>query len=205
MSPSLSHQKATQALNFFARQEGGEINRMKALKLIFFADRYHLRKYGRFVVGAHYYAMKNGPVGSEVKQVAELDAEWLDAETQRYAKAFLRKKSPYIFQSLAAPDERVFSKSDLEALNFACEKFGKMGEFKLSEITHSYPEWKRHAQAIGEGKKRIPMNYHDFLLDPPARFDPCHPLTEQERAVALELFADRETFDQHWNGGGGCH
>ena len=41
------HEKATQAINFFARESGGQINKMKAIKLIYFAERYHLRKYGR--------------------------------------------------------------------------------------------------------------------------------------------------------------
>ncbi len=35
------YKKATQALNFFAIKCGGKIDKMKALKLIFFADRYH--------------------------------------------------------------------------------------------------------------------------------------------------------------------
>ena len=44
MSLSLAHRKATQALNFLARQSpGGRINKLKALKLVFFADRYHLK------------------------------------------------------------------------------------------------------------------------------------------------------------------
>ncbi len=61
---SFSHRKATQALNFFAAKAGGKINKMKALKLVFFADRYHLRKYGRPVVGDEYLAMNYGPVAS---------------------------------------------------------------------------------------------------------------------------------------------
>lgn len=49
-----SHEKATQALNYLARENGGEINRMKALKLVYLADRYHLRTFGRPVVGDDY-------------------------------------------------------------------------------------------------------------------------------------------------------
>ena len=59
---SFSHRKATQALNFFARQGGGSINKMKALKLVYFADRSHLRRYGRPVVGDEYLAMNFSPV-----------------------------------------------------------------------------------------------------------------------------------------------
>lgn len=73
MSSPLTHRKATQALNFMARQSGGRISRLKALKLLFFADRYHLRKYGRTVSGCTYYAMTHGPVASEAKSIAEDD------------------------------------------------------------------------------------------------------------------------------------
>src|SRR5882724_2767190 len=68
---SFSHRKATQALNFFARKAGGRINKMKALKLVYFADRYHLRKYGRPVVGDEYLAMNYGPVASGTKDLAK--------------------------------------------------------------------------------------------------------------------------------------
>ena len=66
---SFSHRKATQALNFFAQRAGGSINKMKALKLVYFADRYHLRKYGRPVVGDEYLAMNYGPVASGTKDL----------------------------------------------------------------------------------------------------------------------------------------
>src|SRR5438309_84841 len=69
---SFSHRKATQALNFFAQRAGGSINKMKALKLVYFADRYHLRKYGRPVVGDEYLAMNYGPVASGTKDLAEM-------------------------------------------------------------------------------------------------------------------------------------
>jgi uncharacterized phage-associated protein len=71
MSLSIAHRKAAQALNYFARQEGGSINKLKALKLLFFADRYHLRKFGRPVSECTYFAMAHGPVASEAKNIAE--------------------------------------------------------------------------------------------------------------------------------------
>ena len=67
----LDVEKATQALNFFARQEGASIVKMKALKLVFFADRYHLRRYGRPVVRDKYKAMEYGPVASTAYDLIE--------------------------------------------------------------------------------------------------------------------------------------
>jgi len=84
MSLTIAHRKATQALNYFARQEGGSINKLKALKLLFFADRYHLRKYGRPVSECAYYAMTHGPVASEAKQIAE-EADQLPKPARDYS------------------------------------------------------------------------------------------------------------------------
>jgi len=72
MQLSFSHRKATEALNFFAIKAGGRINKMKALKLVFFADRYHFRQYGRPVTNDEYIAMEYGPVPSGCKDLAEM-------------------------------------------------------------------------------------------------------------------------------------
>ena len=66
------YKKATQALNFLAKKKGGKINRMKALKLIYFADRLHLRTYGRPIIGDDYWAMQFGPVPSCTNNIAKL-------------------------------------------------------------------------------------------------------------------------------------
>ncbi len=63
--------KAAQSLNCLAKKSGGRINKMKAIKLIYFADRYYLRKYGRPVANDEYVAMGYGPVGSKTKDIAE--------------------------------------------------------------------------------------------------------------------------------------
>src|SRR5207237_3271008 len=86
---SFSHRKATQALNFFAHRAGGSINKMKALKLVYFTDRYHLRRYGRPVVGDEYVAMNYGPVASGTKDVAEM-SDFLGEEEKTYARRFIR-------------------------------------------------------------------------------------------------------------------
>ena len=195
MAASLSSQKITQALAFFAHQEGGEINRMKAFKLLFFADRYHLRKYGRPVSGAHYVAMKNGPVASEAKDIA-LMVGLTDAEIG-YAQQFITPTSKNNYGSLVEPDCSVFSESDLEAMNFSWKKFGKLAEFQLSKLTHFYPEWSKHEDIL-KFSLSARMDYTDFFLDPIKPNDPCHPLTKDERITAIELFQKQQLFEQFW-------
>jgi uncharacterized phage-associated protein len=197
MSPSLTHRKATQALNFFAGESGGSINKLKALKLLFFADRYHLRKFGRPVSECAYYAMAHGPVASEAKHIAEED-DRLPAPARTYARKFLEKKTSYEYASVARVDKDVLSASDLEALTFAWENFGYLSQFQLRDLTHHYPEWKRHERAL-KNNKRIAMDYADFFGDPDANQNPCHALTAKEREAALELFHQRQAFDERWS------
>jgi len=200
MSLFLAHRKATQALNFLARQAGGRTNKLKALKLLFFADRYHLRKYGRPVSECAYFAMKDGPVASEAKQVAE-DSDFLPAPARSHARSFLEKKSDYDYASVADVDSSVLSGTDVEALTFAWENFGYLPKYQLRDITHRYPEWKRHEHTLLQpgGPRRVQMDYADFFADPAAGCNPCHALTPKEREVARELFLQRQAFDQRWS------
>lgn len=173
-----AYKKAVQAINFFAISNGGEINKLKALKLIFFADRFHLRKYGRPITNDQYWAMQFGPVPSGVKDLFELDS--VSHNERHYAADFLVKGSTeHSDCSIAPVDTSVFSQSDLEALQFAWYHFG--GRSGIVEKTHSYPEWKRHEAAIKGGSTREPMDYLDFLDDPPPGVNPCHPLSDEER------------------------
>jgi uncharacterized phage-associated protein len=173
-----AYTKAVQALNFFARQNGGEIEKLHALKLVFFADRFHLRKYGRPITNDQYWAMRLGPVPSGVKDLFELDSASHDE--RHYAEGFfVRGTRPHTIRSIAEVDSHVVSQTDLEAVEFAWRSFGRLSG--IVERTHNYPEWKRHEPAIEGGTTRVPMDYNDFLEDPPQGVNPCHPLTPDER------------------------
>jgi uncharacterized phage-associated protein len=207
MSPALhipaSVRKSTQALNYFAclaaRGAPQPLNKMKALKLLFFADRYHLRKYGRPVSDCAYFAMKNGPVASEAKNVAE-ESSRLEASERNYARRFVRRKDAYHFSSVAEVDKSVLSQTDIEALEFAWRTFGQYTQFQLRDITHHYPEWKRHAAKLRhDGNKRVEMDYADFFNDPAPGYNPCHALLAKDRKIALHLFLDQQAFNHRWS------
>jgi len=190
-----AYKKAAQAINYFAIQNGGEIDKLHALKLVFFADRYHLRKYGRPLTNDQYWAMRFGPVASGVKDLFELDS--LSHEERHYADSLLVKGSKeYSVRSVAVVDNAVFSESDREAVHFAWMNFGhKPG---IVETTHLYPEWKRHESAIAGGSTRVPMDYLDFLDDPPEGVNPCHALTAEEREARREQLEEMADIAALW-------
>ena len=193
-----SHRKATQALNFMARQAGGSIHKLKALKLVYFADRYHLRRFGRPVIGDEYLAMEYGPVPSNTKDIAEI-SEFLGKEEREYAKTYIRPNKHYSYGSEREVEEKVFSQSDRDALAWAWKNFGHVARFNLAEMTHAYPEWKRHEASLkAKLTSRAPMNYRDFLEDPPKGFDPCHPLTPEGREAVAEGICEVASFERSW-------
>ncbi len=118
-------------------------DKIKLVKLVYLADKYHLIRYGRTITNDDYYAMEHGPVGMTVKDVLSLDPFNLSHNGFKYASKLLSKVDENKFT--ANTDIRVsfdmLSDSDKEALDFVVEKFGKMGKWKLRDYTHRYPEW----------------------------------------------------------------
>ena len=162
--------KSTQAINYFARKKDGKINKMKAIKLIYLADRYHLRKYGRPIVGDFYWAMKLGPVGSNLLNTANLDNDNLEKDCFKYAQGFLsHQKNDEKLKNIISKKEvdwDVFSQSDIEAFETVFKEFGDKDQFELAELSHKYPEWAKHKEEIDAGKRRVRMSYVDFFSNP---------------------------------------
>lgn len=194
---NFDHRKATQALNHFAMLEGGLINKMKALKLIYLADRYHLRKYGRLITNDIYFAMNYGPVSSSVKDIAE-NSEFLGEMEKRYAASYISPKGRHELRSKTAPDTDVFSDSDIEALNFAWETFSHLGQFELAEITHNYPEWAKHREAL-KFDSRIQMDLSDFLDDPSSNINKCFELNEEDKRTRRDHLHETFHIESLWS------
>src|ERR1035437_4053377 len=192
-----NHKKATQALNFFATQEGGEINKMKAIKLIYLADRYHLRKYGRLITNDTYFAMNYGPVPSGTKDIAE-KSQFLGRQEKHYSPLYLSPKGRYKIESVSPVDQNIFSDSDLEALEYVWLKFGSIDQFQLARLTHLYPEWAKHKQDL-QLDPRIQMAVEDFLDDPTKDIDKCFELSAEDRQARREQLEEAAGIESLWS------
>lgn len=184
------HKKATQAVNYLASKAGGTINKMKAIKLLYFAERYHLRKYGRPIVNDSYWALKYGPIQSMVKDILDQDP-FLADEEKRYAEQYLKQPfwhGRYHIASAEEADLKVFSQTDIEALNFSYDKFGSSNQFELAEITHKYPEWRRHMASLEAGTTRERMRYEDFFSNPEDKNSDVFEIPEEVLTSSKDIF-----------------
>lgn len=158
-----NYKKSVQALNLLALKNGGLLNKMKAIKLIWLSDRLHLRKYGRTISGDVYFAMKLGPVASTTRNL--LERSILSEEEQTYVDEFL-STTRYFYKSIQEPYLRVFSDTDIEILEEIYSKYQHLDQFQLSELSHLFPEWKKYEAALNQGiYSRFEISINDFFVN----------------------------------------
>lgn len=157
--------KAVQALNYFAVKSKGNLNKMKALKLIWLSDRYHLRRYGRTITGDVYFALPFGPVASTTRDILEGSSSLSDGELS-YSNDYIESTSKYNYKSKGELDAKVFSKTDIEVLDLIFSKYQELDQFQLSDLSHSFPEWKKYQSAIEQGiASRFEIDWNDFFAN----------------------------------------
>ena len=182
--------KIVQALNYIAcSQLGHTINSMKAYKLLWLADRYHLRHYGRTISGDEYYALPHGPVPMDAMNIVEGKKTRLTDGTE--GVSYLRKSKRYNITSIAAPRMEVFSVSDIEALDLVLETYGKKTWSELSDFSHTFPEWKMYEPQLENPylKKgyKIDMN---LFFENGKKVDPLFRESKELLELSKELFLE---------------
>lgn len=158
---TMDTKKIIQALAYMAYKEPNHVmDNIKAYKLLWLADRYHVRRTGRLVTGDAYYAMPKGPVPSDAKNLLEGQATHLATDDQ-YLKEYIKCLGDK-YEVVQAPNGKVFSISDREAMDLVYNIFGTMDADRLSSYSHEYPEWLAYKDQIEkEGTKssyRIDMD-----------------------------------------------
>ncbi|MBQ6911768.1 MAG: SocA family protein [Bacteroidales bacterium] len=165
--------KIIQALTYLACKEDDKVmDNMKAYKLLWLADRYHLRQTGMTITGDAYYAMPHGIVPSDAKCILEKEKTKL-RNPKGYKERYIDNKGPHSFMALADADLKVFSESDLEALDKVYETYGQMSAMELSEMSHNFPEWTFYSNLLAD--KELKNSYridldHFFENGPEGKF-----------------------------------
>lgn len=162
-----SKQKANTVILYLANKDYG-ISKMRLLKYVFFADFYHINKYGRPILGDHYVAMDNGPVLSKLYDM-------LKYSTRDYS---IEKRM--IIIPKVKPDLDYLSKSDIEALDYALENYSQYETLEMSKLTHEYEAWK-YARENFPKLKAPSMDWEDLIQNSEVRAK----LQEYSRAIVF--------------------
>lgn len=163
--------KALEVILWLAEREP-EIDFHKVLELLYFADKYHLNKYGRPIVGGRYHAHECGPVCRPVYDL--LVGEPLTVATvERNGELPFEVVGRYRLRAQRSPNIRRLSESDIEALEDAYQRFGHLDFRDLTELGHEEP-----AYIKADGRE---MRYEDFLEESPDRGERAEDLAEISR------------------------
>ena len=116
-------------------------DKLKLIKLLYLADKYHIIRYARTITNDEYWAMDYGPVGSTAKDILGFDAELLSKEF-KYAQKMLKKVDQHNFtlgSHCTINELDKLSETDIEALDFITDHFGSLSTKELIKLTHRYP------------------------------------------------------------------
>lgn len=194
------YKKAVQVLNFFARKAAEEevsLYKTNMLKLVYFADKKHLRESLRTITSDSYIAKQMGPVARDTCSLieAQASAKEQESETVRYANTFitsseekwwpLHRKRGIKITSKEKVDENVLSVSDIETLTFVWNTF-REDLLGLWKQTHLYPEGKK----AEDGKAWAEIEEKELFST--IENDPLGEQTAEEIKNAEELYQERK-------------
>lgn len=151
------------------------------LKTLFYADKYHLQRYGRPVTGDAYVKMPYGPVASLAYDMLKRN-EFLPEEIiGQIDQALTTERSgstPKVSAKRPA-DESCFSGTDLGCLEAALSACDGKGFDCLSHLTHTEQAWI-------EAEMNNEMDYELFIdADTPNRDELLEYIRETSECLAL--------------------
>lgn len=105
-------------------------------KMLYFADRFHLERYGRLITGDSYVAMKNGPVPSGAYDIMKAVRGDGACVVEQDAQDAFTVVGNHEVSPRRKADDTLFSESDIECLQEAVRQYGKLGFTELTRISH---------------------------------------------------------------------
>ncbi|MGJ4747700.1 type II toxin-antitoxin system antitoxin SocA domain-containing protein [Leptospira sp. SA-E8] len=147
---------------------------MKAIKLLFFADRYHIRKFGTPITYDDYFAIQHGPIQSTTKNMLTLEEFYLLNQLDEESSEFIRnnihthvQSNKYEVEILNPEKDSLVSRSEQNSIEFSLSSFFHFDQYELAKITHDYPEWKKFESFFNADlNTRKCMTYLDFFKNP---------------------------------------
>jgi len=120
-----------------------EVDLIYLFKILYFADKEHIKNYGRPILEDNYVAMANGPVPSFVYDLIKgIRGDGIKTEKyQKFYDAFTVYNNFFIDNKIE-PDLDFISKSDIDCINLAIDTYGNWDSDRLSSESHD-EAWKK--------------------------------------------------------------
>jgi len=134
--------KAAQVAAFFAVKAGGSINVLRAMKMIYLADRASLEEREFPITGDDFFSMRFGPVNSLTYRYVRGEAGSRADDWHAYIKPRQGNDIAVAVEIATWDDLDELSRGDVRLLEATWERFKDIQRFDLAEWTHKFcPEW----------------------------------------------------------------
>lgn len=194
-------EKLVHALTFFSCAGVPDLTKLKAAKLLYFADKEHLLRHGRPILGDVYFCLPYGPVPSvSLNEMGNaIDKTEVEDADRSLFRQFLEVKKGFwnlypVFKAKQSYDPDVFSESEIEVLGHVVHEHGNRTARQLVDLTHSEPTWTIPNQTrCPEGREHIP--YELFFVGAPETAQQMLELfrTEWKETSELDAFLNQKT------------
>jgi uncharacterized phage-associated protein len=132
--------KTTQAAAFLLKKNGGKMNYMKLIKLLYLADREAISLWERPLTGDAYVSMDNGPVLSRVLDKINYGKV---PSMKSYWHRYISRPASYNVSVIREPEFDELSKRETKLLEDIFEKYERYDQWEMVDICHKVlPEWK---------------------------------------------------------------
>ena len=140
---TLNALKAIEAIVYLANKKPN-MTQYYFMKMMFYADKFHIIKYGMPIIGDRYIKMPNGPVPSFVLDAIHKDGSKLTHEAFQIiedALDFTKNGNKICTTAKREPKMEYFSDTDIECLDLAFEFCKDKSFATLKNLTHEEPSW----------------------------------------------------------------
>lgn len=156
---SFNEAKALAALAFIAKTHSG-FTPLFVSKILFFAEKWHLNRFGRPIIADTYIAMPLGPVPSTVKDYLDEKWDWVNQPPRfhDFIKIDRTHHTSKLMPGRSEPNLGVLSPTDIWCLQEAIQFCSTKSAQELSDITHLEKAWL-------SAEQNREMDYSDFIDD----------------------------------------
>jgi uncharacterized phage-associated protein len=174
MLQDFQEKKTTQLAAYLIKREGGQMNYMKLIKLLYIVDRTSLMKWGYPITGDEYFSLDHGPI---VSKTLNLITDEFMFVASKYWQEYIEKDGWEVKLKQETPTGQL-SEANIDIANEVYKEFGRLDQWQLRDITHKFKEWKDPKGSS------IPIEYLDIL---------CQNFPENE---AKEIVNEIEEFNK---------
>ncbi len=122
------------------------LGKVKLMKLFYFLDFLHVKKYGAPITYDTYVNLEHGPIPSAIKNLIDTADDDFDNSILADTIKFEKNDSQNIHRVIALRnfsenDKKYFSPTELDILENVCKRFGEKNTKQIEDVSHKEAAW----------------------------------------------------------------